>query len=311
MLNIRPLADSAAEAFQTGSDIAPYLARLARRVPEALELLKSEGAGALHDDAIRQAEAAADAPSIDETMVALRRAKLAHHMAVAAGDLAGEWPLEDVVAKLTAFADTALRAALKAALNAKGLKPDGLFIFALGKMGAFELNYSSDIDVAAFFDAQLFDGGSGEAQDKANRVIQETMRILQDQTGDGYVFRTDLRLRPDPSSTPPAVSTRMASLYYESVGQNWERMVWIKARAVAGDLSCAEEFLETLAPFVWRRHMDYWAIADVQAVKRMINSKAGVALADEAPDVKLGPGGIREIEFFVQPQQIILGGPDE
>ena len=311
MLNIHPIAANAADAFQTGSEIAPYLARLARRVPEALELLKSEGAGALHDHAISQVEAAGDAGTIDETIAILRRAKLAHHMAVAAADLAGEWPVEDVTAKLTGFADAALRAALKAALKAKGLKPDGLFVFALGKMGAFELNYSSDIDVAAFFDAAVFDEGSGEAQDKANRVIQETMRILQEQTGDGYVFRTDLRLRPDPSSTPPAVSTRMASLYYESVGQNWERMVWIKARAVAGDIGCAEEFLETLAPFVWRRHMDYWAIADVQAVKRMINSKAGAALADDAPDVKLGPGGIREIEFFVQTQQIILGGRDE
>ncbi|MEO0608689.1 MAG: DUF294 nucleotidyltransferase-like domain-containing protein, partial [Pseudomonadota bacterium] len=184
-----------------------------------------------------------------------------------------------------------------------------MFAIALGKMGAFELNYSSDIDFAVFFDPQRFRGGDREPGDAAVRVISRAIRLLNDRTRDGYVFRTDLRLRPDPSSTPLAVSTRRAALYYESVGQNWERMVWIKARCAAGDAGASDQFLTALEPFIWRRHLDYWAIADVYAVKSMINSKAGErAERDVTPDVKLGPGGIREIEFYVQTQQIILGG---
>ena len=311
MLDICPLADAPLDAFKAAADLAPYLSRAARRSPDALNILEKDGAAALHAHALEQARAAGDAATLDETMAKLRTAKLAHHIAVAARDLSGDVDVTAVTENLTEFANTALDAAFRAVLSSRELKSDGLFIFALGKMGAFELNYSSDIDVAAFFDADVFDGGSGEAQTKANRVVQETMRVLEEQTGDGYVFRTDLRLRPDPSSTPPAVSTSMASLYYESVGQNWERMVWIKARAVTGDIAAAEAFLEMLTPFIWRRHLDYWAIADVQSVKRMINSKAGVALNDPAPDVKLGPGGIREIEFFAQTQQIILGGRNE
>ena len=311
MLTIRPIAATPAEAFRLAADLAPYLARAARRAPDSLKFLEEEGAEALHARAIAEAEAAGELETLEATMAALRQAKLSHHIAVAARDLSGQADVSAVTADLTHFANTALAAALKAVLRARDLSPDGLFLFALGKMGAFELNYSSDIDVAAFFDPDVFDGGSGEAQMKANRAVQETMRVLEEQTGEGYVFRTDLRLRPDPSSTPPAVSTRMAALYYESVGQNWERMVWIKARPVAGDIAAAERFQEMLTPFVWRRHMDYWAIADVQAVKRMINSKAGAALDDPAPDVKLGPGGIREIEFFAQTQQIVLGGRNE
>ena len=141
------------------------------------------------------------------------------------------------------------------------------------------------------------------------RVVQEMARILEERTGDGYVFRTDLRLRPDPSSTPACVSTTMAETYYESVGQNWERMVWIKARTCAGDTDAAARFLDIIRPFVWRRHLDYWAIGDIHAIKRMVNAKVGdPSLVDPSADVKLGPGGIREIEFFAQTQQLILGG---
>jgi len=175
--------------------------------------------------------------------------------------------------------------------------------------GAFELNYSSDIDVSAFFDPDVFKGGAMEPGEAAARTLQHVTRILSDRTPDGYVFRTDLRLRPDPSSTPVAVSTRRAELYSESVGQNWERMVWIKARHSAGDPDAAAAFLKIMEPFVWRRHLDYWAISDVHSIKDMINAKAGdKSLHAVAADLKLGPGGIREVEFFVQTQQLLLGG---
>ncbi|MEQ8556719.1 MAG: bifunctional [glutamine synthetase] adenylyltransferase/[glutamine synthetase]-adenylyl-L-tyrosine phosphorylase [Henriciella sp.] len=309
MLEIRPLAASGHDAFDAGAQLAPYLARLARRAPDALALLKADGPAVLAADAMKQAEAAAGLETRDEVMAALRQAKLKNHMAVAAMDLSGAAPLQDITGHLTGFADLAVDAALQSALRMRGLKPDGMFVIALGKMGAFELNYSSDIDMAIFYDPAVFAEGVPEAGELASKVVRDTMGLLEEITGDGYVFRTDLRLRPDPGSTPPAVSTQMAEIYYESVGQNWERMVWIKARSCAGDMKAGERFIAMLEPFVWRRHMDYWAIADVQAIKRMINSQTGASdLADPSPDLKLGPGGIREIEFFVQTQQIIMGG---
>ena len=309
MLEIRPLADTDALAFGVGAELAPYLARLSRRSPDGLALLETDGAAALAADAIRQAEAAAGLETRDEVMTALRQAKLKNHMAVAAFDLAAAIPVQDLTGHLTGFADAAVDAALRFAARQRGVTTDGLFAIALGKMGAYELNYSSDIDMAVFFDPAVFAGGDSEAGALASKIVRDTMGLLEETTGDGYVFRTDLRLRPDPGSTPPAVSTQMAEIYYESVGQNWERMVWIKARPCAGDTRAAERFIALLEPFVWRRHMDYWAISDVQAVKRMINARTSASdLEDHAPDLKLGPGGIREIEFFVQTQQIIMGG---
>ncbi|MEM8617661.1 MAG: bifunctional [glutamine synthetase] adenylyltransferase/[glutamine synthetase]-adenylyl-L-tyrosine phosphorylase, partial [Pseudomonadota bacterium] len=241
--------------------------------------------------------------------VTLRQAKAAAHAGVALLDLSGQDDLPQTTRRLSIFADAAVGAALRAAAGGQGLDLEGLGLVALGKMGAFELNYSSDIDMAAFYDPARFEGGHRHPGDAASRLVRQAMSILSSRTADGYVFRTDLRLRPDPSSTPLAVSMRRAELYYESVGQNWERMVWIKARHSASDPSVAAGLIRTLEPFVWRRHLDYWAIADVQAIKAMINAKAGdPAFEDRAPDLKLGPGGIREIEFFAQTQQVILGG---
>lgn len=249
---------------------------------------------------------AGDTPTLMRT---LREDKARLHLALALSDLSGELSQGEVTEWLSRFADRYCEAALSHALQKSGCGPDGLTLFALGKMGAFELNYSSDIDMAAFYDGEAFDGGDRDAAEAASRAVREAMRILSERTPEGYVFRTDLRLRPDPSSTPLAVSTRRAELYYESVGQNWERMVWIKGRPSAGDMALGNAFLKTLEPFVWRRHLDYWALADVQAIKLMINAKAGEReLADPSADLKLGPGGIREIEFFVQTQQVILGG---
>ena len=301
MINLLALSDQPVEAVALAADHSPYLNKL-QSVTDALATPHQVLSEAMD---LCRAVAAGEGDPFTE----LRRAKKLAHLAIAASDLSGRASLMQTTTAITAFADAALEAALFAALRERELSPDGLFICALGKMGAFELNYSSDIDVAAFFDPAIFQGGDYEAADAAARVIRRMTSILQDRTPDGYVFRTDLRLRPDPSSTPVAVSTKRAELYYDSVGQNWERMVWIKGRGAAGDSSAAARFLETLRPFVWRRHLDYWAIADVHAIKNMINAKAGdKSLRDVAADLKLGPGGIREIEFFVQTQQIILGG---
>ena len=310
MIEAMPIAEDVPTLLDRAGRHAPYLRRLIARDGGALALGEMADVPAQVEAELAGLRAlAAEPPDISALSDALRIAKRRAHLCIALADLAGLWPLDQVTAAITDLADLSLQAALSGALAARGLSGDGLFLVALGKMGAHELNYSSDVDVAAYFDPDVFSGGHRAPGDAAVRVIRDVCQLMEAQTGEGYVFRTDLRLRPDPRSTPVAVSTRRAETYYESVGQNWERMVWIKARPCAGDFDTANAFMQVMRPFVWRRHLDYWAIADIHAIKRMINASAGdPALDDVASDVKLGPGGIREIEFFAQTQQLILGG---
>ncbi|NBC19548.1 MAG: bifunctional [glutamine synthetase] adenylyltransferase/[glutamine synthetase]-adenylyl-L-tyrosine phosphorylase [Alphaproteobacteria bacterium] len=312
MLKIAPIADSLDGVIRLAGAHAPYLERLIVRDGDGLPQ-RSRELEAAFTGALREIEdLAGQSVDFDAASRRLRQAKRRCHLIIALADLSGSWDLSAVTRALTQLADTSVQAALGLALAQRGLDATGLFVAALGKMGAHELNYSSDIDLAAFYDPDLFDGGKRAPGEAGVRVIRDMARLLDEQTGEGYVFRTDLRLRPDPRSTPVAVSTRMAELYYESVGQNWERMVWIKGRICAGDAAAGAQFLDMIRPFVWRRHLDYWAVSDIHAIKRMINTSVGdPSLSDPAPDVKLGPGGIREIEFFAQTQQLILGGRDE
>ena len=188
----------------------------------------------------------------------------------------------------------------------------GLFCIAMGKYGAFELNYSSDIDFSVFYDPDLLPLAEGvEHAPFAIRYTQAVAEVLQQRTSDGYVFRVDLRLRPDPSATAVALPVDAALDYYQTVGQNWERAAFIKARAAAGDIPRGELFLKDLQPFIWRRNLDFAAIADIHSIKRQIHvHKVDDRLAAKGADLKLGHGGIREIEFYVQTQQLILGGRD-
>ncbi len=260
---------------------------------------------------------------LDDAMFHLRKLKQCIALHIAIADLAGVWSVDRVVEALTLFADAAvdlaLRLALREAAHAGRMELDsafekpelsGITILAMGKQGAHELNYSSDIDLIVLFDERLVPVSAGrEPLDVAIRVIKDVVKILHEQTGSGYVFRTDLRLRPDPASTPIAVSIDRAISYYQTVGQNWERAALIKARAIAGNIAMGEGFLLELVPFVWRRYFDYAAIADIHAMKRQIHAhKGGAVIAIEGHNVKLGRGGIREIEFFVQTQQLVFGG---
>ncbi len=304
---------------------APYLAGLHARFPEVLDQVEADGPDAAFARIVASLAAAGEADSVDAGMLRMRQAKGAAHLLIAACDLAGVWPLDQVVEALTHLADLAVETALRLAVRAVsesgrapagfneavagGRAPSGLFVLAMGKMGARELNYSSDVDLVLLYDRTRIPGGGDAIKDVATRIARELVRILESRTVDGYVFRTDLRLRPDPGSTPLAVSTQFAKDYYETVGQNWERMAHIKARACAGDREAAEVYLKDLAPYVWRRHLDYWAIADIHSIKRQIHSHGQHApLGMDEFDVKLGVGGIREVEFFAQVQQLILGG---
>ena len=297
-----------------------YLARLAaRRRPALGELLASEPRAALVRILTATDATASLAPS--EGAVVLRQLKSELHMLVALCDVARIWDLDAVTCALTDFADAAVRAALVLAARsledqlvpyddtAAGPMP-GLFVVALGKMGAFELNYSSDIDISIFYEPFALPVAADVDPDAfATRFTHAVADVLQTRTGDGYVFRVDLRLRPDPASTAPAVSVDQALAYYESVGQNWERAAMIKARIVAGDVARGEAFLADLQPFIWRRHLDFAAVADIHSIKRQIQElRPDARVAAPGADLKLGPGGIREIEFFVQTQQLILGG---
>ncbi len=306
------------------SEHSPYLWDLATGdAPRLLRLLQADPD--LHLTALLADKTAAVAATDDEAeaMQLLRRMKAEAALLIALADIGGTWPVMRAAHALTDLADAAVGAAVRFALaeatRAGRLKPpdpaqpqigSGYIVLAMGKMGAFELNYSSDIDLIVFFDAASPALAQGvEAAPLFVRVTQKLVKLLQQRTGDGYVFRTDLRLRPDPASTGIAISTAAALSYYESVGQNWERAMMIKGRACAGDIPAGEAILQELSPFVWRKFLDFAAVAAVHAMKRQINAYRGHGeIAVEGHNIKLGRGGIREIEFFAQTQQLIAGG---
>ena len=320
LLEKGPVADLLRGVF-AGS---PYLSSLMRRdLPRLQRILIEAPEGRLDAMKGELAQGLSEAASFNDAMRALRLFKTQAALLIALADLGGVWPLMRVTEALTDTADAALQGAVRflfAQAKAKGdwtggdpahpEKGSGYIVLAMGKYGAAELNYSSDIDLIVFFDperAQLRDGIEPPAF--FVRLTQDLVRLMDERTSDGYVFRTDLRLRPDSGATQVALSTGAAMIYYESFGQNWERAALIKARAAAGDIEAGEKLLADLAPFIWRKYLDYAAIADIHAMKRQIHAFRGFGgIAVPGHNIKLGPGGIREIEFFAQTQQLIAGG---
>jgi len=252
----------------------------------------------------------------EEVMAVLRRAKREIATLTAVADLKKEWDDVTVMRHLSVFADFCVRHGLRHLLQQArrekkirlpDLKNCGVSVIALGKWGAHELNYSSDIDLMVIFDAQKSSVlKRDDTQNFFIRLTRDLARLLDQPTKDGYVFRTDLRLRPDPGAMPLAVSIATAETYYSTLGQNWERAAMIKARPVAGDPSVGDEFMAIIRSWIWRRNLDFATIQDIHSIKRQINAKQKKSGA--AFNVKLGHGGIREIEFFVQTQQLIYGG---
>jgi glutamate-ammonia-ligase adenylyltransferase len=306
------------------AEASPYLFDLIRAdAARALRLLRCEPDRHLADLIEQTSLAVIAATGEADVMQLLRKMKAEAALLIALCDIGGVWPVMRVTEALTGLAVNAVQATLRFLLRqeaARGrLQPSdneapedgsGLVVLAMGKMGAGELNYSSDIDLIVFFDADTSALAEGiEPQPFFVRVAQGLSRLLQQRTGDGYVFRVDLRLRPDPASTPVAVAISSALHYYEREGRTWERAAMIKARPCAGDAKAGEALLAEIAPFVWRKHLDFAALADVHGMKRQMQSFRGQSeIMVEGHNVKVGLGGIREIEFFAQTQQLIAGG---
>ena len=317
----------AAEGFLNGLvSTSPYLKGLLSQMPEFAAHCLEGDPEAIFASLVAETESTAFLGETAETGRALRQSKAKVALLLAMADVGRVWGVEKVTLALTQFADAAVKAAVNALLLEQQrmgrliltdpLKPDhacGYVVIAMGKHGAFELNYSSDIDLVVLFDPAEVPGSPG--QDGANLAIRLTkalVTMLQDVDEHGYVFRTDLRLRPDPRATQVAISIEAAAHYYENLGQNWERAAYIKARAVAGDIALGEKFLARLRPYIWRKYLDFAAIADVQSLIRQIHAVKGHGeIAVEGHNLKLGRGGIREIEFFVQTQQLIAGGRNQ
>ncbi|SMQ61212.1 glutamate-ammonia-ligase adenylyltransferase [Devosia lucknowensis] len=307
-------------------EAAPYLMDITRTHAAWLSKALDTGPDAAFSALIAEVAEAGSSAEENEVALVLRQAKGRTALLAAVAETGRAWTTERATEALSDLADAALDAAMDLLMRQAHEKGQlvlsreeataansGLAIFALGKHGGRELNYSSDIDIVAFFDPQkpvLAD--PSEATKIYSRMVQKLVGLMEDRQVGGYVFRTDLRLRPDPGSTPVAISFDAALAYYEVRGQNWERAAWIKARPCAGDKQVGEAFIKDLAPYVWRKHLDFATIADIQAMKRQINvSKKVGDIRVEGHNVKLGRGGIREIEFFAQTQQLIAGGRDK
>ncbi len=305
-------------------ELSPYLHSLSKQFPAVVCECHTNGFQKCFDDALEELDTESHVTGNEaELMSSLRRAKKQAALISGLADLGGWWSAARVSQAISKLADTAVELTVNhlihhAIQSGKLQEIDsanlsigsGYTVIAMGKHGAGELNYSSDIDLIVFFDPDapaIID--REESVKLFVRMTKSLVRILQERTADGYVFRTDLRLRPDPGSMPLAIPLPVALNYYESRGQNWERAALIKARTIAGDCETGAEILNNLAQFIWRRYLDYAAIADVHAIKRQIQTHREYNdLKIAGHNVKLGRGGIREIEFFVQTQQLIAGG---
>ncbi|HWK38017.1 MAG TPA: bifunctional [glutamine synthetase] adenylyltransferase/[glutamine synthetase]-adenylyl-L-tyrosine phosphorylase [Hyphomicrobium sp.] len=320
----RALDDPRAHALLAGTlSGSPYLSGQIERDPARLSRILNEAPEARLEQLREElARALAQATERAEVLRALRVFKSELALLTALADLGGVWDVPEVTAALTQCADATLEGAVDFLFreavargqwlaNADGrITPNGYIVLAMGKYGSGELNYSSDIDLIVFYERERAHTAPGiEPSSFFVRLTRDLVQLMSERTADGYVFRTDLRLRPDAGATQLALSTDAALIYYESFGQNWERAALIKARACAGDITAGEALIQELSPFVWRKYLDYAAIADVHAMKRQIFAHRGFGeIAVAGHNIKLGRGGIREIEFFVQTQQLIAGG---
>lgn len=293
-------------AVHRAREAAPFLAHLLDREPALADALQRGHLPAIEGLTLDLA----DLPVAQRLRLMRRRLALR----VAIGDLSGADDLTTVTRSLSDFADFALHTAIVTAIleRTPDAAPLGFAAIALGKQGSHELNYSSDIDPILIFDPAVLPCRRNEAPEEAAvRIARRVVELLQARDGDGYVLRVDLRLRPSPEVTPIALSVDAAISYYESLALPWERAAFIRARPAAGDVALGARFLAAVAPFVWRRALDFGAIGEIRGISRRIRDHYAQGQAfGPGFDLKRGRGGIREVEFFAQIHQLIHGGRD-
>ena len=289
--------------------------------PESYELLRTtEGRPVaremLVEELLSDVRALEDEASV---LAALRRFKRRETLRIAYGDIAHQLPVVQVTRQISYLADAIVETALDFAIRSvreKQLRRNGqqfswprIVVFALGKLGGLELNYSSDIDLVILYQspgsAALHD--EIEVHDYACRVSQELIRLLTEATELGFAYRVDMRLRPEGRQGPLCMTVEAALAYYDNRGRTWERQAYVKARPVAGDMDLGFEYLDQLEPWVYRRYLSLADITGIKSLKRRIEDRAagaGVSFSD----VKTGHGGIRDVEFVIQFLQLLNGG---
>ncbi len=297
-----------------GSD---FIARALSGNPSLLDKLDAVQSPARQDTLRRQIDDLHGGR--EEVGAALRRVRQEKIVRLGWRDLVGDAPLSEVLETLSTLADAAIEAALRCAhselvsrfgqpIGENSGTPVQLTVLGLGKLGGRELNMSSDVDLVF---AYRENGSTNGVRSISNheffiKLGRTLIDILQTPTADGIVFRVDMRLRPNGDSGPLALSFDAIDHYFLTHGREWERYALIKARPVAGDIASGHELLANLRPFVYRKYLDFGAFESIRSMKTLIDRE--LAKKSLAGNVKLGRGGIREIEFIVQSHQLIYGG---
>ncbi|MCH8507102.1 MAG: bifunctional [glutamate--ammonia ligase]-adenylyl-L-tyrosine phosphorylase/[glutamate--ammonia-ligase] adenylyltransferase, partial [Ectothiorhodospiraceae bacterium] len=317
-----PDSDLALQSLPMVWSCSPFVARSCLRSPELLsDLVDSRDLETAYPEEAfggRLQDALAGVEDEEGLAVALRRFRNREMVRIAWRDLAGWAGLEETLRELSDLADACidgalgyldgvLRARYGVPRDADG-QPVSFYVLGMGKLGGRELNYSSDIDLIFGFSASgETDGDRRQANEQYfTRLGQKLIRALDAQTVEGFVFRVDMRLRPYGDAGPLVMTTDQLETYYESQGREWERYAMIKARVVAGDQEAGGELLAMLRPFIYRRYLDYGALEQLRDMKAMIAKE--VERKGMEHNIKLGLGGIREIEFVGQAFQLIRGG---
>lgn len=318
--SLRPPVESAWQALTALSEVSPdrawlkalprvlaasdFVARACVREPELLrellmsgDLARAYAAGELATRVSRGLAGVTDEVGLKR---GLRRVRQREMVRIAFRDLAGWADLNEVMATLSELADACLDGALTS-LTAWLKAPPGFVVLGMGKLGGRELNFSSDVDLIF-----AYTGDGDSRHEQFLRLGQKLVQALSETTADGFVFRVDMRLRPHGASGPLAVSFDAMENYYQVHGREWERYALIKTRVVAGDRAAGAELLARLKPFVFRKYLDYGTFESLRAMKTLIERE--VARKGMEANVKLGPGGIREIEFIAQALQLVHGG---
>ena len=318
-----PGTPSGAAALACIFGASPFLGACATRDPSFVRSLWERGPDPCVAEALANLRGLGPDCEEGEAARTLRVTRRRVALAVGLADIAQVWNLESVTEALTSIAEEACSLAVRILLRKLHRRgalalphPDdperdsGLIALGLGKLGGRELNYSSDIDLILLYDPEIVPAAKRyEVPQHLMRLAQWFISMLSEPTVDGQAFRVDLRLRPDPVSTPLVLSTASALQYYSKRGQTWERAAMIKARPIAGDRQAGREYLRRLEGFVWRDHLDFATVQALHDIKKRIDAQhRGGDIGAPGQNIKLGRGGIREIEFFAQTHQLIWGG---